>query len=529
MLILPEKYVNISKKEELELVSYRRPIVLLPKSKGTIHESIAPGLHNMGMMLPYAGIHHLLFQLIGDIPLIFTSGNFSDLPMAISPDDVVSQLNQIADGYLLHNRVIYQRADDSVLRVHENHTKIIRRSRGYVPEYFPLPFETNIKGGIAVGPELSSTGLVARGYRLFPTQHIGNVDTLETYDFLKNAILHMKSLLKLNNSDIDFISMDLHPQFQSTRLAKQLQEKMGVENVYAIQHHFAHTASLMVDNNIGKDVPVVVSTLDGVGYGTDGNVWGGEIIRGTYKEMLRTHHLSYIPMVGGDLCVTYPARMVIGFLLKSFESQDVLEYAKKLNVAQNLQGKMSELETLFSSYTLGGNIAYSSSCGRLIDAISNLLGVCDQKFYRGEPAMRLEGAAFRGNPQSYDFSMKVINSMKRDVIPSEIIIQKIIELVLNKPPSTKEIQNIAASALYSIGKVFGTVSFHEAMKSDIHNIGLSGGVAYNDLVSKGYYTTIQELTHINSFELNMLHHNRVPPGDAGISVGQAAIAISKIS
>ena len=140
------KYVSISKNEEAELASYRRPIVLLPKRKGTLHESIAPGLHNIGVMLPYAGIHHLLFQLIGDIPLIFTSGNFSDLPMAISPDDVVSQLNQIADGYLLHNRIIYQRADDSVLRVYENYTKIIRRSRGYVPEYFPLPFETSIKG-----------------------------------------------------------------------------------------------------------------------------------------------------------------------------------------------------------------------------------------------------------------------------------------------------------------------------------------------------------------------------------------------
>ena len=140
------KYVSISKKEESELVSYRRPIVLVPKRKGRLHESIAPGLHNIGVMLPYAGIHHLLFQLIGDIPLIFTSGNFSDLPMAISPDDVVGQLNQITDGYLLHNRIIYQRADDSVLRVHENHTKIIRRSRGYVPEYFPLPFETSIKG-----------------------------------------------------------------------------------------------------------------------------------------------------------------------------------------------------------------------------------------------------------------------------------------------------------------------------------------------------------------------------------------------
>ncbi|MHA1110739.1 MAG: carbamoyltransferase HypF [Promethearchaeota archaeon] len=528
-IVSARKYVHISKKEETELLSYRRPIVLVPKRKGTLHESIAPGLHNIGIMLPYAGIHHLLFQLIGDAPLIFTSGNFSDLPMAISPSDVVEQLNQIADGYLLHNRVIYQRADDSVLRVQENLTKIIRRSRGYVPEYFPLPFETNIKGGIAVGPELSSTGLVARGYRLFPTQHIGNVDNLETYDFLKNAIIHMKSLLKLKNSDINFVSMDLHPQFQSTRLAKHFKEEMGIQNVFAIQHHFAHTASLMVDNNIDMNTPVIVSTLDGVGYGTDGNVWGGEVIKGTYNEMERIHHLSYIPMVGGDLCVTYPGRMVTGFLLKLFESQEAFENAKRLEIAQTLKGEMNELETLISSYTLGENVAYSSSCGRLIDAISNLLGVCKQKYYRGEPAMRLEGTAFGGDSLSYDFSTEVIHSMKQKVIPSEKIIHQIVELVLNKSLPTNQVQNVAASALYSVGKIFGTVSFNEAIKNDIHHIGLSGGVAYNDYVTKGFYETVENLSQKNCFPIKTLHHNRIPPGDAGISIGQAAIAISKIS
>ncbi len=142
--------------------------------------------------------------------------------------------------------------------------------------------------------------------------------------------------------------------------AKQFQNEIGMDNIFTIQHHFAHTASLMVDNNVGKDIPVVVSTLDGVGYGSDGNVWGGEIIRGTYEEMHRTHHFSHIPMVGGDLCVTYPARMVTGFLLESYETSEVLEYANKLGVAQNLPGKINELEILISSYKLRENIAYSS-------------------------------------------------------------------------------------------------------------------------------------------------------------------------
>ncbi len=528
-----EKLVYISEEEKSELLSYRKPIVLLRKREGVLPESISPGLHNLGVMLPYAGIHHLLFQLIGDVPLIFTSGNFSDLPMAISPSDVISQLSDIADAFLLHNRIIYQRVDDSVLRVHQNHTKIIRRSRGYVPEYFQLPFDTNVKGGIAVGPELSSTGLVARGHRLFPTQHIGNVNNLETYDFLKNAILHMKLLLKLKNSDIEFISMDLHPQFQSTRLAKHFQEEIGIKNVFTIQHHFAHAASLMVDNRIEENIPVVVATLDGVGYGEDGNVWGGEIIQGTYNKMLRTKHSTYIPMVGGDLCVTYPARMVTGFLLKLFDSDTVEKYAEELHIPEKLRGGTEELKSLLSSHALGDNVAHSSSCGRLIDAISNILGICTQKFYRGEPAMRLEGTAYGGNPHIFDFSANVIQylheNQNENRIPSEKIIQEIIELVLSHPLSVTETQNIAASSLYSIGKIFGFAGFQQTLKDDIHNIGLSGGVAYNDLVSEGFYETVQELSTKQKFDLNLLRHRTVPPGDAGISVGQAAIAISKIS
>jgi len=285
----------------------------------------------------------------------------------------------------------------------------------------------------------------------------------------------------------------------------------------------------MVDNNIDMNTPVIVSTLDGVGYGTDGNVWGGEVIKGTYNEMERIHHLSYIPMVGGDLCVTYPGRMVTGFLLKLFESQEAFENAKRLEIAQTLKGEMNELETLISSYTLGENVAYSSSCGRLIDAISNLLGVCKQKYYRGEPAMRLEGTAFGGDSLSYDFSTEVIHSMKQKVIPSEKIIHQIVELVLNKSLPTNQVQNVAASALYSVGKIFGTVSFNEAIKNDIHHIGLSGGVAYNDYVTKGFYETVENLSQKNCFPIKTLHHNRIPPGDAGISIGQAAIAISKIS
>jgi hydrogenase maturation protein HypF len=524
-----EKYAFISEEEKQELNSFRRPIVLVRKKGAILPDSISPGLHNIGILLPYTGIHHLLFQIVGDIPLIFTSGNISDLPMAISPMEVVHQLNKLADGFLLHNRVIYQRTDDSVLRMFRSYPRIIRRSRGYVPEYLSLPFETSIKGGIAVGPELNSTGLVARGHRLFPTQHIGNVDNFETYSFLESALLHMKSLLKLENADIEFIAMDLHPLFYSTKLAKYLTKDLNIANSFTIQHHFAHAASLMIDNEIPKETPTVIATLDGVGYGTDGNVWGGEIIRGTYQNMFRTHQLSYIPMVGGDLCVTYPARMVIGFLLKSYNVEKTREIAQKLRIQEKLNGGEQELNSILSSFSLDENVAYSSSCGRLLDSIANLLGVGTQKYYRGEPAMRLEGLAFSGNPHRYDFSIRMMDAEKSDTLASEKLIKNIVELLNEGSLSSKIRRDIAASSLYSIGKAFAIKSFQEAQFHGIHNIGLSGGVAYNEFVNAGFYDTLGNLSDTHKYNITRLHHSKIPPGDAGISLGQAAISISKIS
>ncbi|MBN2155016.1 MAG: carbamoyltransferase HypF [Candidatus Lokiarchaeota archaeon] len=527
------QYVEYTQKEKSELLSYRRPIVLLPKKPGSLNDSISPGLHNIGIMLPYAGIHHLLFQQIGKVPLIFTSGNFSDLPMAISPDTVVAQLSHLADGFLLHNREIYQRVDDSVIRVQNSYTKLLRRSRGYVPEYLPLPFNPDITGGIAVGAELNSTGLVSRGHRLFPTQHIGNVNNLETYEFLKKSILHMKSLLKLENSQLDYIAMDLHPRFQSTRLAHNFQEEMGIPLSFNVQHHFAHAASLLVDNKIDRNIPAVVATLDGVGYGLDGKVWGGEIIYGSYATMERTYHLSYIPMVGGDLCVTYPARMVVGFLLQLFGLEKAKEYADKLKIADKLTHRIQELDSILTSYKLGRNVAYSSSCGRLLDSVSNILGVCDRKYYRGEPAMRLEGSSYTGNPSKYDFSSEIIahldNNSESHVIPSELLIKKLITIASNHSFSPNNLPDIAASILNSIGKIFAYGCFRTAVNKSAKYIGLSGGVAYNDQIYDAFYNHLRELEQKNQYAVHLLHHNNVPPGDAGISVGQAAIAISKIS
>lgn len=545
-----EHYTEINNYERQLLQSFRRPIVLLDKSsKKELPENLAPGLNNIGIILPYAGIHHLLFDHLGDIPLIFTSGNVSNIPMAITPKDVIEQLDSIADAFLLHNRIIHQRCDDSVIRVHGIKEKIIRRSRGYVPEYIPLPFNTKCKGLIAVGPELSLTGLVARGYRLFPTQHIGNGTSLEIYNFLKQSILHIKTLLKLQDNEIEIIAHDMHPLFNSTLLAQELRQNLTDQinnrapELIAVQHHFAHIASLMVDCKIPEHEPVVGVSLDGVGYGSDGNVWGGEIISGTYTNMERDCHLNYIPMIGGDSCVKYPARMLIGFMLALYGIDKTLQLVEKLKVVNNLKHGKTELNAMINLYQSNSNIALTSSCGRFLDSISSLLEVCQIKTYNGEPAMRLEGLAYAGNPLSYDFHSQIINEFlsKRSnkFIPHEHIIGSIIDILIQKLNHYRSIieipkqerADIAASVLHSLGVIFANIAISIAQEKKIKYIGLSGGVAYNSMLNKAFYETLManNSTKDNSNQFILLEHQNVPPGDAGISIGQAAVAIANFN
>ncbi|UCC18264.1 MAG: carbamoyltransferase HypF, partial [Promethearchaeota archaeon] len=235
--------------------------------------------------------------------------------MAIRNDEIFNQLQDLADIFLLHNKPIYQRADDSVLRVHKNSVKLIRRSRGYVPEYLALPFDLEIKGALATGPELANTGAILRGNRIFPTQHIGHVTHLETYEFLKNSVFHMKNLLQIKDSEIKFIACDAHPEFITTRFGKELSNQLSVP-LYPTQHHFAHILGLMVENNVDPEEKIIGISTDGVGYGDDGNIWGGEILLSSYDGYDRIGHLEYQPMIGGDRCTKYPARMLASILLK---------------------------------------------------------------------------------------------------------------------------------------------------------------------------------------------------------------------
>jgi len=518
-LELIEEEFKISKKEQEIIKSYRRPIVLLERKRASsniISNWVAPGLNNVGFMLPYSGIHYLLFDFIGEKPLVYTSGNRSNIPMGIENDEIFDHLKNLAEAFLLHNRKIYQRADDSVLRIHHNKMKLIRRSRGYIPEYLPLPFEVNIPGAIATGPELSVTGAILRKNRIFPTQHIGNTTHLETYEFLKDAIFHMKKLLQIKDSEIEFITCDAHPTFISTKLGKELASLYKVQ-LYPIQHHYAHALSLMAENNIKKEEKVICISVDGVGYGNDGNIWGGEILLCSYNDYKRLGHLQYQPMIGGDRCTKYPARMVASIVLNSRELNEANKIFETLNLKNDLEYKEKELETLISQFKIANNtfpnqnIPLSSSTGRIFDSVSYILGVSNIKTYRGEPAMRLEGLATKGNPEIIEFDIKYSQKNGIYVINTSDLILKIIEM---KRKFKNNKADIAAAFQTKLGDTFAEVAIKIAKSHNINIIGLSGGVAYNYAFSNVIKKRVTE----NGF--SFIEHNLIPPGDAGISTGQ---------
>jgi hydrogenase maturation protein HypF len=515
-----ENYLKISNKERELLQSFRRPIVLLERSgegeTSKLTNHIAPGLNNVGVMLPYSGIHYLLFEYIGEQPLIYTSGNKSYIPMAIENSDIFDQLQDLADVFLLHNRPIYQRADDSVLRMHDNKVKLIRRSRGYVPEYLPLPFEVDIPSAIATGPLLATTGAILRRNRIFPTQHIGNVSHLETYDFLKDAISHMKNLLQIKDTEIKYIVSDLHPEFITTRLAKELGNLYNCK-IYNLQHHYAHILALMTENNIERDEKIIGIAVDGVGYGDDGNTWGGEILLSSYNNYKRLCHLEYQPMIGGDRCVKYPARMAASIVLNRLKTEEATKLFNRIHLAEDLEYKETELKTLISQFNktnkqiTSQNVPLTSSTGRIFDTVSYLLGAANIKTYRGEPAMRLEALAMKGNPNAVEFKIGV---SKKDGMYLLNTSDFIIDLISLLEEQRYKKEDIAAKFQIELAKTFSDIAVKIAIEQGVDKIGLTGGVAYN----YSFSNTIKKI--ILRSGLAFLEHNSIPPGDAGISIGQ---------
>ncbi|AMM53576.1 carbamoyltransferase HypF [Pyrococcus kukulkanii] len=492
-------FAYVTEEEEEELTSYRRPIVALRKKEPfPLPENLAPGLHTIGVMLPYAGTHYILFHWSKTPVYVMTSANFPGMPMIKDNDEAFEKLKDVADYLLLHNRRIPNRADDSVVRFVDGRRAVIRRSRGFVPLPIEIPFEYK---GLAVGAELMNAFGVVKGNRVYPSQYIGNTSKIEVLEFMREAVAHFRKILRV--SDFDLIIADLHPSYNTTKLAMEIAEETNAE-LLQVQHHYAHIASVMAEHGLEE---VVGIALDGVGYGTDGKTWGGEVIYLSYEDVERLAHIEYYPLPGGDLASYYPLRALIGILSEMYELEEVRSTIERLcpKAIESLKYGKVEFNVIFNQLARGINVAYASSTGRVLDAFAVLLNVAYRRHYEGEPAMKLESFAFKGKN---DLGFKV--PVEGEEIKITELFREVLEVIDKANPA-----DIAYSVHLALARAFAELAVEKAKEFGVKGIAMSGGVAYNELIVK----TVRKF--VEAHGLRFYSTYEVPRGDNGINVGQA--------
>jgi hydrogenase maturation protein HypF len=480
-----EMMTRLSTADRLILESIERPIVVLEKRDPTAHADIS-NLHTIGCMLPYSGLHHLLFRHLRHPLLIMTSANMPGYPMITDIDRIMGKLNRDVDFFLTHDRRIVNRCDDSVVR----DGYIIRLSRGMAPKRTAIDL-----GGdciLAVGPELNSNISIYKDGFCVTSPHIGNVRNPGTFDYLKETVEKLGSLL---GAKYDLIAHDAHPQFLSTRYAKELAKDTGA-GLVPVQHHRAHVAS-------STDKPCIGITIDGVGYGDDGTIWGGEVFAGRTPDFERVAHLEVVPMPGGDLATTYPERMLYGIL----PEEAVIE------VLSSRGWTDVELGILAGQVEKEINVAETSSTGRVLDAISALLGICREKTYDGEPAMKLESFAISGRARVWD--LEYFRDGPCEVLSTRTLCRR---ALLEYSRGAGDGPDIAASFQHNLARGIAGLAIHAARERGLDLVTLSGGVAYNKAI-RG--TLADEIRKAGlSFEINADY----PLGDGCISYGQCLSA-----
>ena len=490
-----KSFASMNKKEQDLLTSYSRPIVLLNKSSNYyLSDLIVPELHNVGVMLPYTALHYMLFDQVDDPAFVMTSANPANQPIVNDNNEALTTFGNIVDYFLFHNRKITQRCDDSVARVHKNSAVFIRRSRGYAPAPIRLKQKTK-HATVGLGAELNNTSCIINGDKAFISQHIGDVENVETRAFLIKATKH---LIGLTQSKVDTIACDLHPKFTTTKLAKDLAEENDWQLVQ-IQHHYAHAAALMTEHDTEEIISIC---CDGYGYGPNGEAWGGEILLCTKKQngFKRLAHLQPQPLPGGDLATRYPLRMAAGILHKENHIEDWLNQ----NSDHFPHGKQ-EVHIILQQLKKSLGAAETTSCGRVLDAVSAVLGICYERTYEGEPSMKLESLATKGHDL-----LRLQPIIKNNTLDTTQMLSTIFE---KRQKLSK--QDLAYSAHAYIAKGLAALATEKASQNDVKTVGFTGGVAYNEILT----LIIRKLVEIQG--LRFLTHETVPPGDGGLSFGQA--------
>jgi len=494
-----ENYAVVGPEERKLLTSIQRPIVLLrKKTPHSIAEEVAPRNKYFGVMLAYTPLHYLLLNH-GFSALVMTSGNISEEPIAIDNSDAFERLAGIADYFLIHNRDIYLRSDDSIVRYAAEATRFIRRSRGYVP--VPVFLKGELPPMLALGAELKNTICITKGNTAFLSQHVGDLENLITYEFFRLTIDHLARILEVTPR---LCAYDLHPDYLSTRFAEEQQDIARVQ----VQHHHAHIVSCMAERKL--DGKVIGLSFDGTGYGTDGTIWGGEILIATAASFERAGHLAYVPMPGSAAAIKEPWRMAISYLHHAFGDR-----LWDLDLPMFRLIEASKIKIIVEMIQKGVNCPHTSSLGRLFDGVAAIVGIRNQVKFEGQAAMELEMQAADGIDTIYDFDW-----VSGD--PIQILSDPIICGVVQDVQNGLSIAEISIKFHKTLIALFAEICVSLRQNRDLNRVVLSGGCFQNSILLSGM---IREL-RFRDFEV--FAHQQVPTNDGGISLGQAVVAAAQI-
>ena len=529
------RYCQVTTEEQLLLESPARPIVLLRrKQESPIAPSVAPGNEFLGVMLPYTPLHYLLLEPLplkkrgaatsdtGGTPfgggqytpdgaeepgerfplaLVMTSGNYSEEPIAKDNAEALERLAPLADAFLLHNRDIFQRCDDSVARVFEGKEMLMRRSRGYVPQ--PVVLKEELAPVLACGGELKNTFCLTKGHYAFLSHHIGDLENLETLASYQQGI---ESFLRFLDMKPEIVACDLHPDYLSTKYALERQAEAnakGEKLLFApVQHHHAHMASCMAENGLELGEEVIGLSLDGTGYGLDGAIWGGEVLVGGYRKFERAAHLKYVRLPGGAASIRRPYRMALSYLLDA-----------GIVGPEGLYEMMSpaERQVVEQQVRQGFHSPWTSSLGRLFDGVAALLGVRGVISYEGQAAIELEMLAAEAE-EAYEWPVE------GEEWPLLLDPAPLVQQIVNDLKAGVGVPLISARFHGAVARALFEIASRVRERTGLLKVALSGGVFANQLLLRRLLRRLREA----GFE-PLLHH-RVPANDGGLALGQAVVA-----
>lgn len=504
-----KKFARLSEVEEMILTDRVRPIVLLEKkSADALAPDIAPNNGRFGVMLPYTPLHHLLFHGAALGALVMTSGNLSDEPIVTSNEEALDKLSGIADWFLLHDRDIHMRVDDSIVRF-DKAERVLRRARGFTPA--PVPLGEDAAQVLAFGAELKNTFCITKGKNAILSQHIGDLENYDALEFFKESLKNLKNTFKANPSAL---AHDMHPDYMSARFAAEyaFDEDIPDSRVIPVQHHHAHIASCMAEHGIIKKVIGVA--FDGTGYGLDGNIWGGEFLTADRASFVRAAHLDYLRLPGGDMAVKEPWRMALSYLFHTFGA----------SLPDGLTGFAGRLDPKKTDMVLkmirsGINSPLTSSAGRLFDAVSSMLGVMDVITFEAEAAIGLEYITDIKNRDS----QKPYGFIIGDGEPAVIDLRPLIKGIVDDIMGGVDRAVISGRFHTTLGMLIAETAKMIRGKTGVNDAALSGGVFQNQVLLE---IAERRLTEAG---FKVWTHSLIPSNDGGVSLGQAVVALERIS